>query len=81
MFPLFEGRLFTGIIWNSVQICLFSPFVIYISTDSFILPLGYNPILCYLLSLKLLSAVATGGSFPLAPVSLQRPVSDGMVWF
>ena len=40
MFPLFEGRLFTDIIWNSVEICLFSPFVIYISTDSFILPLG-----------------------------------------
>lgn len=73
VFRLLGGRVFTEIIWKSVQVCLFPPYVISISTDSFILPLGCNPVLCYLLLLKLLSAVATGGSSPLAPMPLHLP--------
>ena len=59
---------------NYLKVCAgMSLPTISISTNSFILPLGCNPVLCNLLLLKLLSVVATGGSSPLAPVPLHMP--------
>lgn len=69
MLFILEGRVFTEII------CSLCRYIYYISSaNSFILPLGCNPMCWLYFAQTALSVVATGGSFPLAHAYLLSEV-------